>query len=178
MIATPSHIDVALMAFVLSVALIDWRTHRIPNLLCAVAAILGLISQMWMHGEAGLLTALGGAVVGFGMFLPFYVLRAFGAGDVKAMATVGIFLGLKATVLAVGMTLIAGAVIGAFVLLVTPAHASATMYRLIGLFVAPASMVRRPGQDSAPSSSLRFPYGVAIACGTAAALIATGRINV
>jgi prepilin peptidase CpaA len=178
MLATPSLIDAALIVFVLSVALIDWRTHRIPNLLCGAAAVLGLISQTWLHGAAGLLAALGGAAVGFGMFLPFYVLRAFGAGDVKAMATVGIFLGVKATALAVGMTLVAGAVIGAFVLLVTPAHASATVHRLIGLMVAPASSVRRARRDAAPSSSLRFPYGIAIACGTAASMIATGRINV
>jgi prepilin peptidase CpaA len=170
--------DAALIAFVLSVALIDWRTHRIPNLLCAAAAVIGLILQMSTHGTAGLVTALGGAAFGFGMFLPFYVLRAFGAGDVKAMATAGVFLGFKATALAVGMTLIAGAVIGAFVLLLTPAHAGATVHRLIGLIVAPASTVRRAGQDAAPSSNLRFPYGVAIACGTVAALLATGRIKV
>jgi prepilin peptidase CpaA len=177
MLTTPGHIDAVLIAYALSVALIDWRTHRIPNVLSAAAAALGLVAQVWIHGEAGLLAALGGAAVGFGAFLPFYLLRAFGAGDVKAMATVGIFLGLQATVLAVAMTLICGGVIAAFVLWFTPAYASAAIHRLIGLIVAPASTLRGAGREAALQPRLRFPYGVAIACGTAATLLATGRFH-
>lgn len=169
MFATEEQLHAALIMFVVAVAIIDSRTHRIPNLLCAAAAVLGLISQWWMHGEAGLLTALGGAAVGFAMFLPFYVLRAFGAGDVKAMATVGLFLGPEATLIAVGSTLIAGGVLGLCVLVLRPMHASATFHRLIGLFSAPVASMRATRQ--APGNSLRFPYGVAIACGTAVALL-------
>lgn len=157
MLVTLAHLYAALIVFVLSVALIDCYTHRIPNLLCAAATALGLIWQMLIHGEAGLLSALGGAAVGFGMFLPFYVMRAFGAGDVKAMTTVGIFLGAQATALAVGMTLVVGGVIGALVLWRRPAQAGGARQRWIGL--------------PAARSSQRFPYGIAIACGTAVALL-------
>lgn len=170
MLATQAQLHAALITFVVAVAIIDWRTHRIPNLLCSVAAMIGLISQVWLHGEAGLLSALGGAVVGLAIFLPFYVLRAFGAGDVKAMATVGIFLGVKATVLAVGATLIAGGVLGVLVMLFQPAPANATLHRLIALFAAPVASMRST-QSAGPQASQRFPYGVAIACGTAVALL-------
>jgi prepilin peptidase CpaA len=172
--AAQSSLDTALTLFVLCVAIIDWRTHRIPNLLCAVAAIIGLSSQLWMHGEDGLLAALGGAAVGFSMFLPFYVLRAFGAGDVKAMATVGIFLGMRTTMMAVGMTLIMGAVLGLAVLIFKRSHASATFHRLVGLMVAPIASMRG-SMRAETTESLRFPYGVAIACGTASALLITSR---
>lgn len=171
MTATQDQLDAALMTFVLVVAIIDWRTHRIPNLLCLVAALVGLALQMWLHGEAGLLSALGGAAVGFAMFLPFYALRAFGAGDVKAMATVGIFLGLGTTLLAVGMTLIAGAVLGILVMLRQAAPTSAARYRLFALLTAPVATMRASRQDTARQTSQRFPYGVAIACGTTAALL-------
>lgn len=170
MLATQSQLDAALILFVLCVALIDWRTHRIPNLLCAVAAIIGLSLQLWVHGEDGVLTALGGAAVGFAMFLPFYALRAFGAGDVKAMATVGIFLGTQTTMIAVGMTLIAGAILGVAVLLLRPVHASATLHRLIGLVVSPIASMRS-SRATGPKEAQRFPYGVAIACGTVGALL-------
>jgi len=170
MLATPTQLEAALLLFVLCVAVIDWRTHRIPNLLCAVAAIIGLSTQVWMHGEDGLLSALGGAAVGFAMFLPFYVLRAFGAGDVKAMATVGIFLGMRSTMIAVGMTLIIGAVLGLAVLLFKRSHAGPTFHRLVGLLAAPIASMRGSIQ-AGTTESLRFPYGVAIACGTAAALL-------
>lgn len=171
MLATQDQLNATLLVFVLSLALIDWRTHRIPNLLCAIAAMFGLTLQMGLHGEAGLLAALGGAAVGFVMFLPFYVLRAFGAGDVKAMATVGIFLGVQSTVLAVGITLIAGAILGALVLWLKPTHASAALHRLVGLLLSPVATVRDAKRDASSQTSLRFPYGIAIACGSAVALI-------
>lgn len=170
MFATASLLDAVLILFVLCVAIVDWRTHRIPNLLCATAAIVGLCAQLWIHGEAGLLSALGGAAVGFAMFLPFYVLRAFGAGDVKAMATVGIFLGTRTTMVAVGMTLIAGALLGVAVLLLRPMHASATLHRLIGLLASPVASMRSSRQTP-PTADQRFPYGIAIASGTTVALL-------
>lgn len=171
MLATLDQLHAALIVFVAAVAIIDSRIHRIPNLLCGTAAILGLSLQLWLHGQDGLLAALGGAATGFAMFLPAYVLRAFGAGDVKAMATVGIFLGFESTVLAVGATLIAGAVLGIFVLLLRPMHAKATLYRLFGLLVAPVASMRSARRNQDAASLQRFPYGVAIACGTAVAIL-------
>lgn len=167
--AEPLH--ATLIVFVLSLAFIDWRTHRIPNVLCAVAALFALTLQTWLHGQAGLFGALGGAAVGLAMFLPFYVLRAFGAGDVKAMATVGLFLGAQGTVLAVGITLISGAVLGLLMLWHKPAYASATLHRLIGMLLAPVATIRDRESNRATNSRLRFPYGIAIACGVAVALI-------
>ncbi len=173
MLATSDQLDTALVLFVLCVAAIDWRTHRIPNLLCAAAAIVGLASQFWIFGEDGLLFSLSGAAVGFAMFLPFYVLRAFGAGDVKAMATVGVFLGMQTTTLAVGMTLIAGAILGVAALLLNNGQSSAILARLAGLMISPTASMRASLHDTKTKSVQRFPYGVAIACGTAVALIMT-----
>jgi prepilin peptidase CpaA len=116
------------------------------------------------------LAALGGGAVGFAMFLPFYVVRAFGAGDVKAMATAGVFLGMQNTVIAVGITLIAGAVLGVLMLWLKPAHGSATLHRLVGLLLKPVATMRDSKRNRA-SDSMRFPYGIAIACGVAVALI-------
>lgn len=171
MLVTPSPLNVILIVFVVAVAFVDWRTHRIPNLLCAIAAMYAVALQVGMHGQAGLLSALGGAAVAFAMFLPFYVVRAFGAGDVKAMATVGLFLDMQSTVHAVAFTLIAGGVLGVLVLCLKPAHASATLHRLVALVRAPVASMRESKRDPSPHSRLRFPYGVAIACGVAIALI-------
>jgi prepilin peptidase CpaA len=138
--------------YVTMAALIDLRTQRIPNELSAMAALLGLIAQVSLNGAPGLLSALAGAAIGLAMFLPFYLLRAVGAGDVKAMATVGIFLGAQATPLAVAFTLIAGAIVGVIVLLLQSSTAAATRTR-------------------------RFAYGGAIAVGTFATLVAPGAMR-
>lgn len=174
MLTPESQLRAALILFVIAVAIVDLRTQRIPNLLCAAAAIVGLTYQLWIHGEAGLLSALGGAVVGFAMFIPFYAVRAFGAGDVKAMATVGIFLGAQTTLFAVGLTLMAGAVLGVAVLLLKRVHADATLGRLMGLLVSPIASMQASRDETDKGARQRFPYGIAIACGTTAAvLIAT-----
>ena len=157
-----------LIAYVSMVAFIDIRTRRIPNALSATAAVLGLSLQAWINGAPGVLSALGGAAVGLGMFLPFYVLRAFGAGDVKAMATVGIFLGAPATLLAVSFTLVSGAILGVIVLLFSSGAASA-LYRLAGIAAVPVWSQR--ASRTASSQPRRFAYGGAIAIGTQAKVL-------
>ena len=172
MLTTPDQLELTAMLFAIAVAVVDWRSHRIPNALCAVAAIIALSSQTLMHGEAGLLTALGGAAVGFAMFLPFYVVRAFGAGDVKAMATAGTFLGMQATVLAVGITLVIGAILGVAVLLFRRDPANPTWHRLMLLLSSPRAGIRVSIEETTAENRQRFPYGVAIACGTVITLLA------
>ncbi len=146
-----TEVGTALIVYVSMVALIDVRTHCIPNALSAMAAAFGLMSQVWLGGAPGLLSALAGAAIGLGMFLPFYLLRAVGAGDVKAMATVGIFLGVQATLVAVTFTLVAGAIVGVIVLLRSSGAAS--------------------------TQTRRFAYGGAIAVGTFVALVAPDAVQ-
>jgi prepilin peptidase CpaA len=128
-----------------------------------------------MHGWQGLLAAGSGIVLGFGIFLPFYALRAFGAGDVKAMAAAGAFLGVKLTVLAAALTLVAGCFLGLMVAWTSSATA-ATLYRVVGVLSAPRSLAKA-GDLRGPSQSQRFPYGAAIAFGVLAALLWSGGIK-
>jgi prepilin peptidase CpaA len=78
------------------IAVYDWRQLRVPNallLLMLVPAVLALIFDT--HGLLGAarLSSLGGMVLGFALTLPGYVLKRFGAGDVKFAAVIGLLLG-------------------------------------------------------------------------------------
>jgi prepilin peptidase CpaA len=172
------HIHVATAAaYVLAVALVDVRTHKIPNVLCAVAVVTGLCLQLAMFGWHGFLAAAGGVAVGLCLFLPFYVLRAFGAGDVKAMAAAGAFLGVEQALVAVALTLIAGSVIGAVVLRARSPSTASALYRLIGVVAVPLSLGRAMGDRRVDEARERFPYGAAIAVGVLATLFWSGRIQ-
>jgi prepilin peptidase CpaA len=172
------HIHVATAAaYVLAVALVDVRTHKIPNVLCAAAVVTGLCLQLAMFGWHGFLAAAGGVAVGLCLFLPFYVLRAFGAGDVKAMAAAGAFLGVEQTLVAVALTLIAGSVIGAVVLRARSPSTASALYRLIGVVAVPLSLGRAMGDRRVDEARERFPYGAAIAVGVLATLFWSGRIQ-
>jgi prepilin peptidase CpaA len=71
----------------------DVKTFRIPNAVTVPAAMLGLALNSSLPEGLGLTPALYGFAIGlFGLY-PLYLLRVWGAGDVKLMAVVGAFLG-------------------------------------------------------------------------------------
>src|SRR5215813_2561258 len=74
-------------------AVLDVRWRRIPNWLALGALLLGLLLQVSRFGLPGVAIGLAGAALGFGLLLPFYMLRAVGAGDVKLLAAVGAMVG-------------------------------------------------------------------------------------
>lgn len=83
---------VALSALLVLAIWYDWRTRKIPNtlVLCAVLTALGFSLTPW---GIGLDVALLGGMTGFLVFLFLYLFRMVGAGDVKLIATVGLFVG-------------------------------------------------------------------------------------
>jgi prepilin peptidase CpaA len=71
----------------------DLARGHISNWIPALALAGGLGWQMGQNGWMGGLYALGGAAVGFAVFLIFYLLGGMGGGDVKLMAGFGALLG-------------------------------------------------------------------------------------
>ena len=71
----------------------DLRDRRIPNVLTFGAAGLALVFHGMVGGAAGLQSAALGWVVGTALFMPFFLLRGMGGGDVKLLAALGAWLG-------------------------------------------------------------------------------------
>lgn len=71
----------------------DLSRRHIANWIPAAALAGGLGWQIGRAGWHGLLTALGGAAVGFCVFLIFFLMGGMGAGDIKLMAGFGALLG-------------------------------------------------------------------------------------
>lgn len=162
------------LTFVMIVAITDLATHRIPNRLTVPAALTALVINGITAGLAGAISSIAGLAVGLAILLPLFLIARFGAGDVKAVAAVGAFLGPQGVLHAVLFTFLAGALCGLLILVAQ------------GGWVAVRSMVSRwtfrtyvlcttggTPRMSAPdgdASRTRFPYGLAIALGTATAL--------
>ena len=90
----------------------DLKTRRIPNYLTLGGALGGLGFQLGYHGLPGLLDGLAGLGLGFILLLGPYLLGGMGAGDVKASAALGAWLGLwRAFSLFVYMGLCGGLII-------------------------------------------------------------------
>ena len=71
----------------------DLARRRIANWIPVAALAGGFGWQIGRNGWPGVLYAAGGAVVGFAVFLIFYLLGGMGGGDVKLMAGFGALLG-------------------------------------------------------------------------------------
>jgi prepilin peptidase CpaA len=71
----------------------DLSRRHIANWIPAAALAGGLGWQVGRAGWHGLLTALGGAALGFSVFLVFYLMGGMGAGDIKLMTGFGALLG-------------------------------------------------------------------------------------
>lgn len=160
-----------LVLLVTVAAISDYRTRRIPNWLVLAGAFYGVIYNTALPPTPhdSILFPLAGLGLGLLLFLPLYLLRAMGAGDVKLLAMVGAFLGPEDTLYSALATMVVGGAL-AIVFAVTRGKVQlmfrniTSMLQLSVLSVAGGSA---PNLQIAPQTSAgKLPYGVAIAIGS------------
>ena len=166
----------ALSVLLLFAAIADYRSRRIPNQIVLLGISFAMIDQCvrWPVLE-GPLFVVGGLVVGLGLFLPLYLLRAMGAGDVKLLAMVGAFLGPAETFRVALATMIVGGVMAIIFVVVngTIGLMTRNLRSLFQLGLLDVLGGRAPDLQVTPSLSAgRLPYGVAISTGTMGYLVA------
>jgi prepilin peptidase CpaA len=157
-----------LLLLVFAAVVFDVRSHRIPNWLVFSGLLIGVAFHTFLSYGSGLGYALKGAAVSFGLFLPLYMLRGMGAGDVKLMAMVGAFLGPASALGAVLTTLVAGGVlaIGAALWKGALPMLLANVRFMLSRAAVKAVSGAGGGIEAAPTSAGTLPYAVAIAGGT------------
>lgn len=152
---------------------IDIKQHRIPNMLTFSALVAGFSLQLLLQGWDGLTYSLSGLAVGFLILMPFYLKGGMGAGDVKLMAAVGAFLGFENVLLAVGLSLFVGSIMGIFLLIILGGIKAAmqryftTLKHLVYTSSIDLSYIPPPPDEAA---AVKFPYASAICVGTIAAM--------
>ena len=146
---------------------VDIRVRRIPNILTAAMAGIGV--GLAASGVSGV--SLGGSVagfiLGFLLMIPGHALGATGAGDVKFMAAVGAIVGPAMVVSAFLFTAVAGGVLAVAVAL--------RRQRLAATLAGTGRLIAAPGEAKkeiqAATVSSRFAYGPAIAIGSVLAAL-------
>jgi prepilin peptidase CpaA len=156
-----------LAAGLAAAVVIDLRSRRIPNLLTATMAVLGLGLAATGFGSVTLAASVGGMVLGLVLMLPGHALGATGAGDVKLMAAVGAILGPGLVFPAFLFTCIAGGVL-AVAVAISRRRFAETVAGTGRLIAAPAN-ARTEIQGAA--AARRFAYGPAIAAGSVIAVV-------
>ena len=167
-----------LLALLAAAVWTDLSRRRIPNRLLGVGLAYALafnaLHPGHVSGGVGLPQALAGMLLGFALTVPFYLMRGMAAGDVKLMAVCGAFLGPWDGLHAVLWGFIAGGVLVVGWAVVR--GRAVQLARNVVAMLAGASLQlaagRLPGAAMVPASVGSLPYGVAIAAGTAAFVVA------
>ena len=163
----------SLLALLVAAACCDIKRFRIPNLITVPGVLLGLALNTALPDELGLTSALYGCALGLFGLLPLYLLRIWGAGDVKLMAMVGAFLGPTGMIITVLFSFLAGGVTA----LLVACHRRKGRLLLDNLRYMVYSMVFNVQLRSAPAveapaeSAGKLAYAVPILAGTVAYIV-------
>jgi len=144
----------------------DLRTRRIPNYLTLGTAVAGLVFNCIVQGLPGLVNGILGMLLGFACLILPYLWGGMGAGDVKALAALGAWLGPKLTLFLFCYMGIAGGVMALGYLVwqgILWEKIKQGWTYLVNLILSrPAAA---PPPPSPAGLTPGIPYGVAIAVG-------------
>jgi prepilin peptidase CpaA len=162
-------IEVLLLIVVLAAAVYDVRYRRIPNWISVGGIALGVLSNSLRYGIPGLLFALAGFALGFGLYFLLYVIHAMGAGDVKLMGAIGALVGWKNWIAIFVIAAIVGGIM-AMILIVARSRVKKTFwnigYLLNEMRRGRAAYVTREELDVKSPQSTGLPHGAVIAVAT------------
>ncbi len=147
----------------------DWRIRKIPNTVLLWGILTALILSLTPRG-IGLMSALLGGLTGFLVFFLLYVFKMVGAGDVKLIATVGLFVGWpETTKICVAILLAGGCLAFAWGLY------TLNLITVLNNLRAGLTELMNAGRWPSPGRPLfsrvtseRVPYALAVGLGTAA----------
>lgn len=163
-------VSLAALTLVALSASSDLKSRRIPNVYTVTGVVVALVLRAAL-GWDPLLDGLNGAGIGFLIAFPFFALGAFGGGDTKLVVAVGAFLGVDDLFVALLATGVAGGIMALIdagrrgVLPLVLLNTSSLLVRLFSLGrLGSRQKLEGPG-------AISIPYGVAIAAGTASAVL-------
>lgn len=166
----PSNLPTALIFFILSLVLIaalfDLVQSRIPNSLVIWGLLVALPVRYHYFGLTGVWLGLGGFVVCLLVFLPLYIGKGLGAGDVKLMAAIGAFLDPQQALVALIFCIGAASCIGVGYLI-----AKGGLLSYLGRYGQMLKALLITGRllyippVAGEVAAQRFPFAVAIAAG-------------
>ena len=148
---------------------IDYAQKRVPNWLNLALIVIGFSAQALCFGWAGLSTGALGLLTGFGLLIVPWMMHGMGAGDVKLMAAIGVWLGPALTFYSFALGAVIGAVAAMVMILSTGRFrmACANFNIILAKCSNRSTMFTEYGSaKSFGSTSQLLPYGVPLTAGT------------
>ena len=152
-----------LISSLLLVAITDFRSSKIPNLITLPLMLLGFVAALfgWNNGVTPI-PALVGAVVGLLLFLGPFLAGWLGGGDVKLLAAYGAWLGMVGIVWTAIAAVMLGAMAGSIQLILKGRFVD--FLRRAGVWMSYLVRHRKDISSEVLDRSHRLPFGPAISC--------------
>ena len=152
----------------------DFRQRRVPNWLTLSGVAVGIGLNSFLFETAGLWLSLKGLGLALLIYIPLYLLRGVGGGDVKLMAAVGAIAGPANWLAIMLITSLFGGI--AAIGLIAIKHRFRRTLANIWVILTSLSRGRMPFEDNPQldvrgEQAVRLPHAVVIACATIAFLV-------
>jgi prepilin peptidase CpaA len=159
-----------IIKFVLITALLislitDIKNRKILNVVTLPAIIIGFIYYTTVQGLDGLLFSGKGFLIGLSLLLIPYLLGGMGAGDVKLMAAIGALMGTTFVLYSFVYIALIGGFISVFLIMKKNGIKNSLKSFFFQIFYLRGNLGSILFSKD-KSSSILFPYGVAIVLGT------------
>jgi prepilin peptidase CpaA len=158
-----------LIPAILYASWIDYAERRVPNWLNAAILAAGFAAQATFNGWSGVGWGFAGMWLGFGVLIVPWLMHGMGAGDVKLMAAIGVWLGPWLTLWSFAV----GAIIGGIVAVAMIVSTGRTVHALTNMQTICTKLRRVDtafgefgGARTFGSTSQLLPYGVPLTAGT------------
>jgi prepilin peptidase CpaA len=158
-------INIVLIIALLISLITDINKRKILNIITLPAILFGFIYYTVLHGLDGFLFSGKGFLLGLSLLLIPYLLGGMGAGDVKLMAAIGTLMGTSFVLYSFVYIALIGGLISVVVIMKKNGIGNSIrsfLFQLIYLRGNLGSLLFNKDK----SSSISFPYGVAIVLGT------------
>ena len=159
---------------ILYAAWVDYAQRKVPNWLNAAIAAIGFIVQASFFGWTGIGWGAAGLAVGFALLIVPWLMHGMGAGDVKLMMAIGVWLGPWLTL----VSFVAGAIIGGLVAIIMIVSTGRTIHAMANMQTIMTKVKRLDtafgeygGARTFGSTSQLLPYGVPLTVGTIGVLL-------
>lgn len=170
----PTLLKILLLSTVLAAGIYDLRFRRIPNWLNLSGVVLGLGLNTLLLAGHGFALALLGLGCSLAVYLPLYLIRGMGAGDVKLMAAVGAMAGPRNwLIIFIATALLGGVVSLLFIAWKKRFHQTGLHLAVILAELSHGRLPsrREPCLDVRDARALRIPHGALIATAAIAFLL-------
>jgi prepilin peptidase CpaA len=157
------------VAFVVTAAVSDACTRKIPRILTTAGVLAGLLYHALVGGFGSSVVAM---VIAFASGLTCFWIGAIAGGDVKLITALGSMLGLDRWMLAMEAAIFTAAVIG----LVQIVRSGALVRTVMNVNEITSGFLRHglkphPVIHASNAGTIRSPFGVAAALGTVLAVV-------